>query len=71
MRFVSGGDGALDQALRDLLAEWADCEAAWRDDARRDFAERHLDGIVDRAREAVVAIKRLDALLREGIQRCS
>ncbi len=71
MRFVSGGDGALDQALRDLMAEWADCESAWRDDARRDFAENHLDPIAERARAAVIAIKRLDALLREGIQRCS
>lgn len=71
MPALMGDDALLEKALKDLAAAWDATSDAWRDEARTDFADQHLDAIDARTRAAVRAIRQMDTLLKEAIHQCS
>lgn len=64
-------DALLEKAVKELRAAWDDTSETWRDQARTDFANDHLDPLEARARQAAGAIRRMDTLLREAVRQCT
>lgn len=64
-------DALVEKALKDLQVAWDGTAESWRDQARTDFATDHLDPLITRAREAAVAMRRMDTLLRDAVQQCT
>jgi hypothetical protein len=66
-----GDDALLVKSLRQLMQNWAASESTWRDQARADFAHLHLLPIEERARSAIIAIKKIEQLIDEVKRACT
>jgi hypothetical protein len=70
MAGTMGDDALIGGALRDLLAAWHLAGDRWRDQARADFTQIHLEPIEASAREAARAIVQVERLLAEVSRQC-
>lgn len=71
MPVLSSDAVQVHKALKDLALAWANTEKDWRDQARADFAEHHLNELEARARVATQVMDQMDLLLREAVHQCS
>jgi hypothetical protein len=71
MPVLTCDDALLEKALKELRVAWDATGEGWRDQARADFANDHLDPLMARARQAAGTIRRMDAILRDAVQQCT
>lgn len=68
---LGGDDALLEKAIKDLHAAWDVAGEGWRDLARDDFKDRHLDGMEAEVRGAARAMRELQVLIAEAVRSCS
>ena len=68
---LSGDDALLEKAIKDLHAAWDAAGEGWRDRARDDFKDQHLDALEAEVREAARAMRELQVLIGEAVRSCS
>jgi len=66
-----GDQGPLVMAASDLAAAFAATAEVWMDDARLDFERTRLEPLLERVRDAAVAMDALHHLLAEARRTCS
>ena len=67
---VDAGRAKLNQALKDLLAQWHHVQSSWRDAASRDFEAKQLGPIESDVRTGLGAMERLSEVLRRLHRDC-
>lgn len=68
----AGDHGAIvSQAMRDLMAQWEQTAASWRDRARAEFEREHLAELIPAVRAASNAMQEIEGFLRQIRKECS
>lgn len=67
---IGHNSARLADALRDLRQAWSRAGDGWRDQAREEFAQAHLEPLEQRVREAVDAMAELARILERTIRDC-
>jgi hypothetical protein len=71
MRTGDGGEEALDGALRELLDAWQATADGWRDAARSEIDQQHIEPLRVQAKQAARSLAELSRLCRDAVRRCS
>ena len=67
---VDAGRAKLNQALKDLLAQWHHVQSSWRDAASRDFEAKQLHPLESDVRTGLGAMERLGEVLHRVRREC-
>lgn len=62
---ASGGGAALNQAMKELSAEWDQARSFWRDAKSLEFEEKYLAELPQQIRRAAEAMDEIDSVLRK------
>ena len=68
---MAGNESMLAKAMEDLEKKWAITADGWRDQARTDFDEQHLEPMRHAVRTARSAIRNVDELMAKVVRDCS
>ena len=60
---LNDSKGALSQAVKDLMARWADVQAVWSDAQSQEFEKTYLAPLVQDVRSALGAMDHLNHVL--------
>lgn len=67
---IKASAGGLMQAVKDLMLQWEQTQAAWNDAKSQEFARKFLEEIPGSATRAVSVMEELDGLLRKVKSDC-
>jgi hypothetical protein len=67
---LSGSKGRLAGVTRDLSLKWDDTKNFWRDGKSQEFERRFMRELFAEVNQAVLAVEKLDELLRKIRSNC-
>ena len=66
----SSGKGILEDAVKVLRVSWHRCRSVWDDQNAERFGQRYIDPVDPAARQASIAMDRLDSVCQEAVRAC-
>jgi hypothetical protein len=67
---LSGCKGRLNGVTRDLALKWDDTQNYWRDGKSQEFERRYLRELFAEVNQSMLALEKLDELLRKVRSNC-
>jgi hypothetical protein len=68
---LSGAQGKLNLALKNLIPRWDDTKTVWKDSVARGFEKDHYEELTQKSTTAVAAMQRLGNIMHQAYRDCS
>jgi hypothetical protein len=69
--YFGAGVSKLQHAIKTVVIQWDGTAEGWRDQVRQDFGEKHLEPVVEQAKNTMRAMDQLADLFQRIYRDCS